>query len=108
MAATAKEKNRKIRQEALREQLAQQGHVQQVNEIAEKLGKQGYEKDDLPAVKLKVDIHLAMIKKYLPDVKAVEVEHSGEVTHNHKDVKDELQQGFNEFRSASEPTSVVH
>ena len=72
MPADAAQKNRKIRQEALREQLSAQGHVQHVVEIANKLSDKDIESSDIQRLKLKADIHLALIKKYLPDLKAIE------------------------------------
>ena len=75
MAATRAAQNRKIRQEALREQLAAQGHVQHVVDICEELSGQ-LPASDVNRLKTKADIHLKLIDKYLPSVKAVE--HTGE------------------------------
>ena len=76
MAATAAAKNRKIRQDALREQLSAQGHVQHVVDIAEKFREQGkdLEPQEVQANKAAADIHLKLINKYLPDLKSVEIE----------------------------------
>lgn len=65
--------NKKIRQEALRQQLAAQGHVQHVVEIAEKLGDSNIETKDVQRLKTKAEIHLKLINKYLPDLKSVEL-----------------------------------
>jgi hypothetical protein len=84
MGTTAANKNRAIRQEALREQLSQQGHVQHVTEIAQKLTNLEGELDPVQVTRLKAaadiklkltaaDIKLKLIGKYLGDVKAVEV-----------------------------------
>jgi hypothetical protein len=75
MAATAANKNRKIRQDALREQLSNQGHVQQVIEIAEKLNKQAtsLESTHIQALRASADLHMRLVSKYLPDLKATEV-----------------------------------
>ena len=77
MPADAAQKNRKVRQEALREQLRAQGHVQHVVEIANKLNDKDIESSDIQRLKLKADIHLALIKKYLPDLKAMELTGEG-------------------------------
>lgn len=74
MPRTRAQENRAIRQEALRDQLANQGHVQHVVDIAEKLNEPKLESKDVQRLKAKADIHLALIKKYIPDMKAVEHE----------------------------------
>lgn len=76
MAANNAAKNRKIRQDALREQLAAQGHVQHVVDLLNKLTER---EDEIPALELQknkliIDTKLALIKKYLPDTKQVELE----------------------------------
>jgi len=75
MGTTAAHKNRAIRQEALREQLSNQGHVQHVTEIAQKLTNLEGELDPVQVQRLKAaaDIKLKLIGKYLGDVKAVEI-----------------------------------
>ena len=75
MGTTAANKNRLIRQEALREQLSQQGHVQHVTDIAQKLTDLAGELDPVQVTRLKAaaDIKLKLIGKYLGDVKAVEI-----------------------------------
>lgn len=75
MGTTAANKNRSIRQEALREQLSQQGHVQHVTDIAQKLTNLEGELDPVEVTRLKAaaDIKLKLIGKYLGDVKAVEI-----------------------------------
>ena len=75
MGTTAANKNRSIRQEALREQLSSQGHVQHVTDIAQKLTDLAGELDPVQVTRLKAaaDIKLKLIGKYLGDVKAVEV-----------------------------------
>lgn len=79
--------NRRVRQEALREQLSQQGHVQQAVEILEKLkdlkdpkGETGLELDSVAVSRLSkaLDGHLKLVNKYLPDQKEVFNEHTGE------------------------------
>ena len=75
MAATRANQNRKIRQEALREQLANQGHLQYVIDNAKKMEEQGaaMEPQELQALKYATDTRLKLVNKYLPDLKATEV-----------------------------------
>jgi len=75
MAQTRAATNKAIRQEALREQLAGQGHVQHVVEIARKLNDQvlSLESSHIQAYKAAADIHLKLINKYLPDLKSTEL-----------------------------------
>jgi hypothetical protein len=79
VARTRAQENRAIRQEALREQLAGQGHVQHVVDIATKLGDPNSELDSVMSSRLKAaaDLRLKLISKYLGDVKAVEVSGEG-------------------------------
>lgn len=70
--------NRRIRQEALREQLSNGKHVEHVD-IAQKLSDldaEPLEAADVQRLKAAADIKMRLINKYLPDLKAVEV--SGE------------------------------
>lgn len=76
MAKTRAQENREIRQEAIRTQLANQGHIQHVIEIAEKLNKL---KDDLTQVEVTrlraaAEIKLKLIDKYLPSLKSIELD----------------------------------
>jgi len=68
-------KNRAIRQDALREQLANKGLLQQVLENAAKI--QDLNNDLGPAevqrLKTASELQLKLVNKYLPDVKAVEI-----------------------------------
>lgn len=75
MAITRADANRKIRQEALREQLANKGLVQHVIEIAEKLNNLNEELDQLQTQRLRAaaDIKCKLINKYLPDIKTTEL-----------------------------------
>lgn len=75
MAATAAAKNRKIRQEALRDQLQAQGHLQHLVDIATKLREQhiDLEATSITSLKAAADLHCKMINKYLPDLKSVEI-----------------------------------
>ena len=69
--------NRAIRQEALREQLSKQKHIEQVVDIATKLGDVDNELDPASRLKAAADLRLKLISKYLGDVKAVEVSGEG-------------------------------
>ncbi len=88
MPRSRADENRRIRQEALREQLSKQGHVQHVVEIANKMESAELSDADVRRLKTKADIHLALIRKYIPDLKAVEMQLEGEV----RDVSDEPQE----------------
>ena len=79
MGTTASNKNRAIRQEALREQLSNQGHVQHVTDIAKKLTDLENDLDSTQVQRLKsaADIKLKLIGKYLGDVKAIELSGDG-------------------------------
>jgi len=76
MAANKAATNRKVRTEALRDQLANQGHVQHIIDIVGKVedGGEDFSSLDLQRYKLVIDTKLALIKKYLPDLKQVEIE----------------------------------
>jgi len=67
--------NKRIRQEALREQLSNGGHIQHVIENARKLEDLDNDLDALKIQRLRAssEIKLKLINKYLPDLKAVEI-----------------------------------
>ncbi len=71
--------NRRIRQQALREQLASQGHVQHVIDIVGKLQNKDEEMDSLMLKRYEVVINtkLKLINKYLPELKATEITGEG-------------------------------
>lgn len=79
--------NRAIRQDALRDQLSAQAHVQHVIDIADKLtdlagpDHAGTDLDMLQIARLKAaaDIKLKLIGKYLPDLKQVEAKFTKEI-----------------------------
>jgi len=73
--ATTAAKNKRIRQEALREQLSSQGHLQHVIDLCDKLGDEGEKIEPLMIQRYSkvIDTKLALIKKYCPDLKAVEL-----------------------------------
>ena len=72
---SAADRNRRIRQEALREQLSNKGLVQQVIEINTKMADLAR---DLPPehvtrLKIAMDVNLKLVAKYLPDLKQTEL-----------------------------------
>lgn len=91
MAETRQQSNRRIRQEALREQLAEQCRVQHIIEDLKKIDKlasikyDDYKdekqylaevssaKDKASIIKVALDGRLKLLNKYLPDLKSVEV-----------------------------------
>ena len=79
MAANNAAKNRAIRQEALRDQLSNQGHVQHIIDIVEKLSDETNEIDAnmVARYKVAVDTKLKLINKYLPDLKSTELTGEG-------------------------------
>ncbi len=71
---TAKNRNRRIRQEALREQLQQQGHLQHVVEILDNIrNDDDIDNDKLSRLKVVIDTKLRLLNKYLPDLKSTEI-----------------------------------
>lgn len=78
MGTTAANKNRAIRQEALREQLSAQGHVQHIVEMLNEIQdlQRDLDSNDLARYKVAIDTKLKLIGKYLPDLKSVE--HTGD------------------------------
>ena len=75
---TRGQENRRIRQEALREQLANQGHIQQVIvnvKKIESLDPTGGNDTtvELNILKTATELRLKLVNKYLPDLKATEL-----------------------------------
>ena len=79
MATTRANENRRIRQDALREQLSAKGLTQQVIESAEKLADltKPLEAIDVQRLTSANTARLALVKKYLPDLKQTDIELSG-------------------------------
>jgi len=73
--------NRKVRQESLRDLLSSQGHLQHVLDIADKFRDTEkmslMETQAVQGLKHAADIHLKLINKYLPDLKATEITGDG-------------------------------
>lgn len=79
MGKTRAQENRAIRQEALREQLSAQGHVQHVIEICNELNDLtiALEPLDVQRKSKVIDTKLKLINKYLPDLKNTEISGDG-------------------------------
>ena len=73
--ATVAAKNKRIRQEAMREQLRAKGLETQVLKTAKKLHDEGADlsPQHIQALKASADLRLKLINKYLPDLKATEI-----------------------------------
>lgn len=73
------EANRRIRRDALREQLEGQGHVQHIIDCIDKVESLATPLDSLQVSRLKIAIEarLKLINKYLPDMKFIEAEVTG-------------------------------
>jgi len=69
MAAKRAEQNKKIRREALREELQSREYIRQVHRILDT----DDESLNVPAAKLKLDGYFKLLAKTLPDVKSVEL-----------------------------------
>jgi hypothetical protein len=76
MSKTRAQQNRHIRQEALREQLQAQGHVQHVVEIVDKVRDPDHfiDNDMIARYKIAIDTKLKLINKYCPDLKQEQIE----------------------------------
>jgi hypothetical protein len=68
--------NRKIRQDALREELASRNYVSQLQKIADRLDPEAdnaYKREDVPMVKERVGILFKILDKTLPNLKPVDL-----------------------------------
>ena len=79
MPETRAQLNRKVRQDALREQLANQGHAQHVVDIVNQIQDPANDipQDMVARYKLAIDTKLKLINKYLPDLKSTEITGEG-------------------------------
>jgi len=68
--------NRRIRQEALREQLEQQGHHQHIIDLLEKLQDldEELEATQIQRLKIVIESKFKMLAKYIPDLKQQEID----------------------------------
>lgn len=78
-AAHRANQNRKIRQDALREQLAEQCRIQHIIDNIEKIEDLENDMDSLTVQRLKAanESRLKLLSKYLPDLKATEITGEG-------------------------------
>ena len=90
MAKTRAQENKAVRQEALREQLSAQGHVQHVIDLSDKLIELSDDLDQVQVARLKAgaDIKLKLISKYLPDLKQSEITIEADVVAKEKTRKE--------------------
>lgn len=68
--------NRKIRREALREELATKEYLRQVESIAKRLdpdAKNAFEPEQVPMVKSRADIYLRLLDKCLPSLRPIDL-----------------------------------
>ena len=75
---TRSQRNRAIRQDATREQLAAKGLVQHVLELVKKIN-DATEPLEITKYKAAAEIQLKLINKFLPDLKSTELNISGQV-----------------------------
>jgi hypothetical protein len=68
-------RNRKARQEALRDYLESRGLVEHVIDLADKIGDESNElpPEMITRIKISIDTRLRLINKYLPDLKSTEI-----------------------------------
>ncbi len=73
MPKTRAQLNKAVRQDALRDQLSAQGHVQHVVDITNKLSELEIPLDNLDVTRLKAaaDIKIKLIDKYLPSLQSI-------------------------------------
>jgi len=79
MAKTRAQLNKEVRVKALREQLAAQGHLQHVVEWINEMARPETTPERLFQLNLVVSQTLKLVNKYMPDLKAVEMNIEGEV-----------------------------
>lgn len=75
-----KQRHKHERQESLRELLSRQKHVEKVIDNVNKIEDldQEINKDDVARLKIGIETRMKLINKYLPDLKAVDMEVTGE------------------------------
>jgi len=74
-SATSAARNKRIRQDALRDQLSSQGHLQHVIDILGKISDEDkpLEKEMVDRFKIVIDTKMKLVGKYLPDLKQQEI-----------------------------------
>ena len=75
MAMTRAQTNRKIRQDSLREQLANQKHLEKVLDSINKLEELDAQLDSVEVNRIKgaIESRIKLVSKYLPDLKSIEL-----------------------------------
>ena len=75
MAMTRAQTNRKIRQDSLREQLANQKHLEKVLDSINKLEELDTQLDSVEVSRIKgaIESRIKLVSKYLPDLKSIEL-----------------------------------
>ena len=79
MAKTRAQLNKEVRAEALREQLAAQKHVEHVIGYIDEMVKPKTKPERVVQLNMVVNQKLKLVNKYLPDLKAIEMNVGGEV-----------------------------
>lgn len=88
MPMTRAQSNRKVRQDALREQLANKGLLQKVLDNLQKIEELGSSESDafeLQKLKVSNEQRMRLINKYLPDLKASEIDMTHGITDEFKE-----------------------
>jgi len=68
--------NRRIRREALREELKSREYIRQIERIMDRLDpdtKDRFDRDDIPAVKIRLDGYFRLLDKCLPSLRPVDL-----------------------------------
>ncbi|MBL4679638.1 MAG: hypothetical protein JKY88_02795 [Pseudomonadales bacterium] len=78
MAKTRAQLNREVRVEALRQQLANQKHVEHVVDWINEMANPATSEERLFQLNVVVSQTLKLVNKYLPDLKAIEMNIEGE------------------------------
>jgi hypothetical protein len=105
MPKTRAQLNRKVRQDALRDQLEAQGHIQHVSDIAHKLQDLEQDLDQLQVSRLKaaIDGKKILIDKYLPTLKQTDSTVEANISYTEMS-DDELQQRLEYLREQNSGT----
>lgn len=86
--ATAAAKNRRIRQEALRDYLESRGLIEHIIDLVDKIDNEANEipRDLLERYQISINTRLKLVSKYLPDLKQTELigDPDQPVKHDHK------------------------
>jgi len=82
MAKTRAQANRELRKDALREYIQERGSIQYLFDLIEKIEELDPDSsvfsNDLAKYKAALDARIKMMAKYMPDLKAQEIQHSAD------------------------------